>query len=527
MDRISCLYIAGLGAAGIALVAGTAAAQGRTDAATGVDVSVAAALAASSGLFLVLLVLALVGIHRRYFAFLDARGADMAADAVAAARASPFGLPDGTIRAALALVIAVAGVGALTFQVPLGLSGAGELVSILGTVIGFYFGARGGESANGLQAQRAADTAHAAKAEAQSARAAIATMTDRPPTPPAPVDGQDRLSVVRDRLAEGRRIVAILAAAPGGPPLLRDAGAVLATVDATLAAIQPLTTGRADVAAVAGALAQGGAALDALDRAGLPGILGDAVATLGGTVRALGDAASTGATVATALGGPVGIVAALALGGLSLVRERERHAAWTRAVLDLPPRPLDLPDRPTAADAAFAVDAVPGLRARLSTGGTLRVDLALDLLTAAGKADGAGGLVPVTAVAADLLTAPSIAAVFDDAATLADAIAGLRRASAFDRWQRSLPATIPVARPGEPAMPVPVPALLATVAALRTDPHAAAEIDRLVSLAQVLGEAGAANGFDAPSLLVEALSKAADLAERERQSRRGDPETPR
>jgi hypothetical protein len=38
---------------------------------------------------------------------------------------------------------------------PLGLTGAGELVSILGTVIGFYFGARGGESANGLHAQRA------------------------------------------------------------------------------------------------------------------------------------------------------------------------------------------------------------------------------------------------------------------------------------------------------------------------------------------------------------------------------------
>jgi hypothetical protein len=67
--------------------------------------------------------------------------------------------------------------------------------------------------------------------------------------------------------------------------------------------------------------------------------------------------------------------------------------------------------------------------------------------------------------------------------------------------------------------------LLAAVDALRTDPHAAAEIDRLALLPGVLADVDA--GLDVRALLVDGLSKGAGLAARERQARRGEPEAVR
>ncbi|MFN8926452.1 MAG: hypothetical protein ACK5WM_12955, partial [Rhodospirillales bacterium] len=319
---------------------------------------------------------------------------------------------------------------------------------------------------------------------------------------PVPVDG----------------LLAALAAVRGGPPLVEGADAVLARVDGTLAALGPLLSGRPDPAAVAVALAEGGETLEALERAGLPGVLGDAIAGVGGAMRALGDAGGAGAAFAASVGGPAGLVAAVAMGGLSLLGDRARHDAWTRRILDLPPARADLPDRPTAVDAALAVDSVPGLRARLTSDGVLRTDLALVLLEAAAVADAAGTLPPAGTVAAALSAWPEVAARFPDAAVLAEAVEGVRRAAAFARLRRLLPPTVEAPGSG----PVPVDGLLAAVDALRADSHAAAEIDRLAALAMALGDLGP--GLDARALLADGIARGADLAARERQSRRGEPE---
>jgi hypothetical protein len=493
------------------------------------EAGMALAVAGTFGVLLVLLAAGLSGLHRRYFAFLAERaaaGGGAASEAVAAARSAPFGLPEGTIRATLALLLVVAGVLALLFRRDLGDAGTGELVSILGTVVGFYFGARGVENGATAEARRAVAVAQAATTEATAARieAAGARAADPVPAPvAAPVAEvapreRERLQALRGHLADGRRLLAALAAVRGGPPLVEGADAVLARVDGTLAALGPLLSGRPDPAAVAVALAEGGETLEALERAGLPGVLGDAIAGVGGAMRALGDAGGAGAAFAASVGGPAGLVAAVAMGGLSLLGDRARHDAWTRRILDLPPARADLPDRPTAVDAALAVDSVPGLRARLTSDGVLRTDLALVLLEAAAVADAAGTLPPAGTVAAALSAWPEVAARFPDAAVLAEAVEGVRRAAAFARLRRLLPPTVEAPGSG----PVPVDGLLAAVDALRADSHAAAEIDRLAALAMALGDLGP--GLDARALLADGIARGADLAARERQSRRGEPE---
>ncbi|MFN8926976.1 MAG: hypothetical protein ACK5WM_15635, partial [Rhodospirillales bacterium] len=194
----------------------------------------ALAVAGTFGVLLVLLAAGLSGLHRRYFAFLAERavaGGGAASEAVAAARSAPFGLPEGTIRATLALLLVVAGVLALLFRRDLGDAGTGELVSILGTVVGFYFGARGVENGATAEARRAVAVAQAATTEATAARieAAGARAADPVPAPvAAPVAElapreRERLAALRGHRADGRRLLAALAAVRGGPPLVEGA----------------------------------------------------------------------------------------------------------------------------------------------------------------------------------------------------------------------------------------------------------------------------------------------------------------
>jgi hypothetical protein len=484
----------------------------------------ALAVAGTFGVLLVLLAAGLSGLHRRYYAFLAERaaaGGGAVSEAVAVARSAPFGLPDGTIRATLALLLVVAGVLALLFRRELGDAGTGELVSILGTVVGFYFGARGVENGATAEARRAVAVAQTATTEATAARIEVAGARAAGSDPGVAAPGRERLEALRGRLADGRRLLAALAAVRGGPPLVEGADAILARVDGTLAALGPLLSGRPDPIAIAAALTDGGETLAALERAGLPGVLGDAIAGVGGAMRTLGDAAGAGAALAASVGGPAGLVAAVAMGGLSLLGDRARHEAWTRRILDLPPARADLPDRPTAVDAALAVDAVPGLRARLTSDGALRTDLALVLLEAATATEADGTLRAAGAAAAALSDRPEVAARFPDGAALAGAVEGVRRAVASAGLRRLLPSTVEAPGSG----PVPLDGLLAAVDALRADPHAAAEIDRIAALVAALGDLGP--GVDARALLADGLALGAELAARERQSRRGEPEVVR
>jgi hypothetical protein len=57
-------------------------------------------------------------------------------------RDSQAGLPEGSIRAALALFIVAVALPALVFAPALGIISTGELGTVLGGVLGFYFGAR-------------------------------------------------------------------------------------------------------------------------------------------------------------------------------------------------------------------------------------------------------------------------------------------------------------------------------------------------------------------------------------------------
>ncbi|WP_237217729.1 hypothetical protein, partial [Falsiroseomonas oryziterrae] len=101
-------------------------------------------------------------------------------DRVALYRESAGGLPDGTIRAALAIVIVLLTIPAIVLSRQLGLSSTGELGTILGGVLGFYFGTRSGGAetdaarrqadASLKQAQAAQEEKQQAQAEATAAR---------------------------------------------------------------------------------------------------------------------------------------------------------------------------------------------------------------------------------------------------------------------------------------------------------------------------------------------------------------------
>jgi hypothetical protein len=84
-------------------------------------------------------------------------------------RDAPAGLPEGSVRAAIAIAIVLVTLPALVLSRVLGLGSSGELGTILGGVLGYYFGARGGADP---EARRAAIAAEAARHEAEQATAA-------------------------------------------------------------------------------------------------------------------------------------------------------------------------------------------------------------------------------------------------------------------------------------------------------------------------------------------------------------------
>ena len=122
----------------------------------------------------------------RYAGALRADFVRLAAEAspserLAAFRECPAGLPEGSVRAALAVAIVLLCLPALVLSNALGLGGTGELGTVLGGVLGFYFGTRNGGDAE--SARREARTARAAqegsdRAAAQAAAARDAATTE-------------------------------------------------------------------------------------------------------------------------------------------------------------------------------------------------------------------------------------------------------------------------------------------------------------------------------------------------------------
>lgn len=242
----------------------------------------------------------------------------------------PLGLPEGTVRAALGLVIVTLGLTAILFQRSLGLASTGEIAGLLGTVLGFYFGARGA----GAEREREAEAAREAEAKAARAEAAAQAATRQAEAAKAQSEreiaahdaAREGISAAA-RLASGVKAAAeAIAAADPSSALAREAARAAALADTTLAAAEAVRTGDlAEAAARAVGLAASLAPANPL------------AALAADTARAIAPALARLPTLAAAVGGPLGLVGAVLAGGVQAVRIGvEHYRRWVARVLDRP-----------------------------------------------------------------------------------------------------------------------------------------------------------------------------------------------
>jgi hypothetical protein len=211
------------------------------------------------------LVVMLWWLTARFFRLLESRTVDAATMAVI--KDMPMGLPDGTVRAILALVVAMVGLPMLVFQGVLNLEPeiAGYINGIVAGVFGFYFGTRtSGVPANAVDrmadahqtAIRKTEEAADAKVQAANAQGAIeaaetsaarvtSAATEQVQRARDAAGFDDNLSKVERHLALARTIVKDFATAlPPGliPP---GTGEMLADAEQTVAALRSVTSATA------------------------------------------------------------------------------------------------------------------------------------------------------------------------------------------------------------------------------------------------------------------------------------------
>jgi len=260
-------------------------------------------------------------------------------------RDSPFGLPEGSIRGIIAVAIVLVALPAMVLNRVLGMATTGELGTILGGVLGFYFGSRSSGGDADAARRQADQNLRQAQAEREgrvvaeqqvavaeqtavqaSARAEVATSTAQAQAGAAGQAGS-RLTELTQRAAEGVAVArAIASLLPAGP-----AATILTTVTGTTGAVLTAATGAT------------GAIQDALrDPSG--DSVGRAVDAAAAVLRAAGE----GTEVARRLGGALEVVkqASSAIG------------AVTAAVND-----------PSPARIAAALEQATGLLGQRSDGG--------------------------------------------------------------------------------------------------------------------------------------------------------------
>ncbi|MGG5823677.1 hypothetical protein [Falsiroseomonas sp. HW251] len=411
----------------------------------------------------------------RYAAALRADFVRLAAEAspaerLAAFRDSPAGLPEGSVRAALAVAIVLLCLPALVLSQALGLGGTGELGTILGGVIGFYFGSRGAAEPVSRRTdlppiQPPTPVATALSAGADAARAAVPMLGEAASRAAAVLDGAAQAAPAIEaafRHADAPSLAAALAAASqavedageeaGFPPALHQ---VLRTAQAATEAAAAVETAMADPKPEG--LAE---ALSPVLRAfgAVPGL-------------ALGPAAVAGGLL-------LGAVQAAAVG-------RAHQARWMARVLDRPVPPELLPAGAWDGEAA---------RALLSESPVMAAALADRLSPAAPEQAAAGALARLLEPDGDAwLQAehPAIAPADAEAA-----VAALRRVvldGLLDAADHR-----PVAVAGSL---VPQPVLRAELDRLRTGGAGGA--------VQALGRLAATLSEDAPAKVERALAEAA------------------
>jgi hypothetical protein len=333
-----------------------------------------------------------------------------AADRLELFRSSPGGVPEGTVRAVIAIAVVLLALPAMVFSRALGLPSTGEFGTIIGGVLGFYFGTRGsGGDAEAARRgaellRREADAGAVAAREAQdAAEAAAASLRDTG-------EAASRLDALARRAAEGAavaRAVAGLLPAGRAAAALHGAGDATAAIAGAIASPTPGNVASA-VEAASAALRAAGEGTELADRlGGALGVLRDATGAIGAVRAALDDPAPArvaaalaeagrametgadgglGGTIAPAVSaigaamrlpalagllgaaGPAGIAGGLLLGAVEAAAlGRQHYARWTARVLDRPVTRDLFPGGEWDGEAARALIAeVPSLAAALA-----------------------------------------------------------------------------------------------------------------------------------------------------------------
>ncbi|PWS38884.1 hypothetical protein DFH01_06455 [Falsiroseomonas bella] len=430
----------------------------------------------------------------------------------------PLGVPEGSVRALLSVFIVVFGFVLLAFQNALELRSGEALTGFIGTVITFYFATRSSEQSRkiveGAQdaVQRATQAAEGASAAANNASAAAtdAGVAARSAAGTAVVvagagagaggatpEQQSRMATLRDaqtKLQALRSLIAVAGTLGVGTGAVAGADRALQRVDGLLTRITPVIGGQANAETVGKLAEEAGAALRDLGDLGPVGnAVADAMATVGRVAQQSAPIASMlgGIFGGGAVAGPAGLVAAVVVGGLQLVKEKEKFDRWKAAMLDTP---LDLGLLPQVVDGGLATAALlraPLLAQRLAPGGTLEPALALAVWEAVGVAPGRPP-VPARELAAQVLAdlpgpgCDELRRHFTgNPDALSDAIEDFRAAMTGAAALQGLD----MQRITVGGAEVSTMALAGAVRAARQDSRVAAELERMVYMVEALGKA--------------------------------------
>lgn len=239
----------------------------------------------------------------------------------------PLGLPDGTIRALLAILVGIVGLPLLLFSNALGLGEAigGYVNGIILSVFGFYFGTRitGPDQA---AAREARQEAAAATADAHRARAEA---DDRARQARGEGEVASRVSEIRQRVRDAKVIADAVSS------IIPDSG--LASGAKSVIDLADRAAGALDAAANAGSFTELAEAVSqastllagAEDSNPLGDLLGGAAASFDPVIRTLGGAAG--------LAGPLGIAGAVVMGAVTAFGIGDTvYRRWVARVLDRP-----------------------------------------------------------------------------------------------------------------------------------------------------------------------------------------------
>lgn len=449
-------------------------------------------------------------------------------EALGILQASPLGIPEGSVRAILSFILIVGGLMILMFREQLNLGGAAEIASILGTVLGFYFGSRSTSDPGTAQISRKTDEIRADVAKANVAIQTTQAEIRATATPTVAAAQQERVSshqrdlaALRDKLRVAQQMVRVLGGSGEGATIIDNASTVLDQGDRLLAVIEPLLSGKPDLKELADVTQQASAALGEMRKFGLPGIFGDAIATAQAVAGTLSGGLSTGAALAGVVGGPAGLIGGLVLSGLKLYSDRQAFDRYEAILLQ---RPFDrklLPETISGNEALLVLEYAPLMMARLRAKGAVGPDLAITVLNAALKSDGATPR-PARSVAAELLARDELKGMFAGEDELAEAIEEYRASAVFKFALQDLPQTLELDGdlPGAPARrTVDLHQLLALIPLLRGDRRMAAEIDRIYTVVRELAGQKVLPAAEVSGLIVGALAEAQSIAASSRQLR--------